>query len=105
MADHEQISTNIKKVIEAADLSELPPHTITDIEKEIRKGAKNIDIQYANALELVHAAYLAAGVERPTPNMVAAWKQYENFIQLAVNQLAKYRGIKGDWRSISPSSI
>ena len=47
----------------------------------------------------------AAGAERPIPNMAAAWKQYEQFIQLAVNQLAKYRGIDGDWRSISPSAI
>lgn len=105
MINHRKISRNIQKILEANDLSELPPNVVSDIEKEVRKGAKDINLPWANALELVHASYLAAGAERPSPNMAAAWKQYEKFIQLAVKQLSKYRGVKGDWRSIAPSAI
>ena len=105
MINHRKISNNIRKILEASDLSELPPHVVSSIEKEVRKGAKDIDLPWANALELVHASYTAAGAERPIPNMAAAWKQYEQFIQLAVSQLAKHRGISGEWRSISPSLV
>lgn len=80
------------------DMSKLPPATIDEIQRLIREGAKNTEEQWANALELVHKAYEIASVERPTPDMSDAWKQYEEMLQLAVKELAKARGIDGDWR-------
>ena len=80
------------------DMSKLPPSTMDDIQRSIREGAKNVEEQWANALELVHKAYEVAEVQRPTPDMKDGWKQYEENLQLAVKELAKARGIDGDWR-------
>lgn len=83
------------------DLSRLSPDVINDIQKNIRDGAENLEQKWANALELVHKAYDVAGVQRPTPDMEEAWKQYEENIQYAVEQLKKARGMDGDWRMSS----
>jgi hypothetical protein len=88
---------------EADDQSTLPENTIKDIQSNIRKGAQDTTQEWANALELVHKAYSVSQVERPTPNMVGAWKQYEENIQYAVSQLSKARGIDGNWRMSSAS--
>lgn len=79
-------------------MNKLPKPTMDEIEKLIRDGAKDQEQKWVNALELVHKAYEVAQVERPTPDMSNAWKQYEEMINLAVKQLAKHRGIEGDWR-------
>lgn len=83
------------------DLSKLPEDVMNEIQKNIRDGAKDLEQQWFNALEVVHKAYSVAGVERPTPDMKEAWEQYEKNIQYGVEQLAKYRGMEGDWRMSS----
>ena len=86
------------------DLTELPGEVMSTIQSNIRKGAKDLQQKWANALELVHKAYQVSQVDRPTPNMKAAWKQYEENITYAVQQLAKARTMNGDWR-MSASSL
>lgn len=83
---------------EGEDMDALPEDVMQEIQKNIRTGAKDTDQLWANALELVHKAYEVSGVQRPTPDMKGAWRQYEENLQYAVSQLSKYRGIKGDWR-------
>jgi len=94
---------NIISLAEGNDLTELPEQGMKDIQANIRKGAQDTTQQWANALELVHKAYEVTGVERPNPNMVAAWKQYEENITFAVEQLSKARGMDADWRMTSAS--
>ena len=86
---------------EATDLSRLPHDVITAIKSNIRKGAEDLQQKWANALELVHKAYEVEGAQRPSPDMDAAWKQYEENLQYAVQQLAKNRGMDDDWRMSS----
>jgi len=86
---------------ESSDLSRLPQDVLTAIKSNIRKGAQDLKQKWANALELVHKAYEVEGAQRPTPDMDAAWKQYEENLQYAVQQLAKNRGMKDDWRMSS----
>lgn len=100
---------------EKTDMSELPPEIIKDLEGNIRKGARDLAQKWANALELVHKAYevgyksetvdaegkkqkIHKPIERPTPQMTGGWKQYEDLIKYAVEQLAKSRGLDDDWR-------
>ena len=83
------------------DLSLLPEETIKTIQKNVRDGAKDLTQNWANALQLVQVAYQVANVERPDPDMAGAWKQYTDMIAYAVEQLAKTRGIDGDWRMSS----
>ena len=83
------------------DMSRLPQEDMRAIQGNIRKGAEDLDQQWANALELVHKAYEVEGIERPRPEMKTAWEQYEENLTYAVQQLAKNRGMDGDWRMSS----
>ena len=86
---------------EADDYDSLPSDVISELQKNIRDGAKDREQLWANALELVHKAYEVAGVQRPTPDLKNAWKQYEENLTYAVQQLAKERGMQDDWRMSS----
>lgn len=86
---------------ESGDLSLLPNDVVVALKKRIRQGAEDQQQRWANALELVHKAYSVEGVVRPDPGMAKAWKQYEEMLQYAVQQLAKNRGMDGDWRMSS----
>lgn len=88
-------------IYEGEDFDDLPEDVMTEIQKNIRNGAKDRQQLWSNALELVHKAYEVTGVQRPTPDMKNAWKQYEENLQYAVEQLSKYRGIDGSWRMSS----
>jgi transcriptional regulator of met regulon len=79
----------------------VPVELIKEIQKNIRDGASNSKLKWANALELTHKAYKVANVQRPFPSMKNAWKQYEENIQYAVQQLATHHGMKADWRMSS----
>lgn len=86
---------------EADDLDALPPDIMDELKKNIRTGSKDITQKWSNALEIVQAAFRVSGCERPTPDLKNAWKQYEELLTYAVQQLAKYRGMDGDWRTTS----
>lgn len=83
----------------STDLSMLPDVVIGEIRSNIRKGAKDLAQDWANALELVHRAYYVSNVKRPTPDQSTAWRQYEELIKFAVKQLADSRGLAGKWRA------
>lgn len=84
-----------------SQLDKIPEDIIKEIQKNIKKGAQDVKLIWSNALELVHKAYEVTSVQRPTPDMPNAWKQYEKNLQYAVEQLSYYRGLKGDWRMSS----
>lgn len=86
---------------QSSDLSRLPVDDMRAIQSNIRKGAEDLDQNWANALELVHKAYSIEGIERPRPDMKSAWEQYEENLSYAVQQLAKNRGMDADWRMSS----
>lgn len=87
---------------EATDpLDTIPEDALAEVQKNIKDGAKDLDQDWANALDLVHKAYDVSGVQRPTPDLRNAWKQYESVLMYAVEMLAKYRGMEADWRMSS----
>lgn len=82
----------------AGDMTALPDKVVDEIKKNIRDGAKDLEQNWANALELTHKAYEVTNVARPTPEQQGAWKQYDTLIAYAVKQLAFFRGLNGAWR-------
>jgi hypothetical protein len=93
--------TLIQKTIEniiTEELDELPGLVVHEIRKNIRKGAKDLEQNWKNALHLLNKAYEVAGVKVPTPENKKAWKQYEELIQYSVKELADARGLDGPWR-------
>ena len=78
--------------------SEIPFETAKEMEDMIKRGANTDEREWSNALELVHFVYNAHGVERPNPDMKEGWEQYQKFIELAVEELSKAKGLDGEWR-------
>lgn len=76
----------------------LPDGTIAEIKNNIRKGAKDQAQDWSSAIELCQKAYQVTGIERPSMTSRGAWKQYEDLVRYAVQQLKKYRGLDGKWR-------
>ncbi len=73
------------------------------IAKYITRGAKNPNMYWVDALQLVHWAYDEAGSVRPTDTHSEEWSTYEDMIDLAVTNLyqATEQGIRDDkWRTI-----
>ena len=94
--------TNLLALSEAKDdLSRLPNDLFKEVQKNIRKGAEDLQQKWANAMELVHKAYEVAAVQRPSPDMKDAWEQYEENIAYAVKQLSDVHGMEADWRMSS----
>lgn len=84
---------------ESDEMTMLPDRVVAEIKKNISAGAKDLEQNWKNALELVHKAYQVSNVGRPTPDQKGAWKQYEDMIQHGVRQLSSNRGLAGAWRS------
>ena len=87
-----------RKDLDARQHTLLPVPVMTALRKRIRKGAEDTNQNWANALELVHTSYENEEVVRPEPSWKDAWKQYEENLAYAVQQLATNRGMDGDWR-------
>lgn len=81
------------------DFTSLPDSVVKEIQGNIRKGAKDLDQKWKNALELVNTAYHVASVKRPGRSQQGAWEQYESLISFAVRQLSATRGLNGGWRT------
>lgn len=77
------------------------------IAKYITRGAKNPNMVWIDALQLVHWAYDEVGTTRPTDTSSDEWATYEDMIDLAVKSLyqATEQGIRDDkWRTILNSA-
>jgi len=74
------------------DASSIPEDTYKEISKNVKKGAEDQEMEWANAMELVNRAYDVSGVERPAPSDKGGWEQYEALLQVAVTSLFDTRG-------------
>jgi len=91
----------LKYLGEAEDLTELPHDVYSELENHIHKGAKDMDKEIVNALELVKEAYKVENVDLPNPAMKKGWEQFTKLLEYATAKLLKFRGIEGDWRMSS----
>jgi hypothetical protein len=88
----------MKSLLEA-DEGAVPELVLKEIKSNIRKGARDLEQKWANALELTNKAYQVTNIQKPLPDNKPGWKQYEEMIAFAVKQLAAARGMDSDWRS------
>jgi len=83
------------------DASSVPEETYKEVSKNVKKGAEDQEMEWANAMELVNRAYEVSGVERPSPAEKGGWEQYEKLLQVAVSALMDTRGTDDNSRFTS----
>lgn len=76
-----------------------PNDTISALKREINTGAKDLETDWENAIELVDHAFRKLEVPKPTLSQRARWDQYQTLIADAVKQLYDARGLGGSWRT------
>lgn len=78
-----------------------PNDTIAALKREINTGAKDLEIDWPNTIELVDHAFKVLKVPKPKLSQKSRWDQYNTLIAYAVRQLYDARGPAGSWRSVS----
>lgn len=84
------------------DGTALPPVKIKEIQHNIRKGAKDLDQNWKDAVHLTRKAYAVSGYDVPPMRDRDAWSQYTHLVTVSVRELHKARGSSGEagkWRS------
>ena len=76
-----------------------PKDTISALKREINKGAKDLEKEWENALELLDHSFKELDVPKPTPQQKERWDQYINLIATVVKDLNEARGLEGNWRT------
>ena len=76
-----------------------PQDTISALKREINTGAKDLDKEWGNALELVDHAFRELDVPKPKPLNKERWEQYNGLIAIAVKDLYEARGLSAPWRT------
>ena len=85
----------------SGDGTALPPVIIKEIQHNIRKGAKDLEQAWRDAVHLCRKAYDVAGHDIPPIADKDAWEQYTHLIAVSVRELHKARGnsgAAGEWR-------
>lgn len=77
--------------------SPFPSNAISALEKRISVLAKDLDVEWKSAAELVDTAFTELDVPKPQSFLVERWKQYTTLLSHAVKQLFNARGLKSGW--------
>lgn len=75
-----------------------PNDTFAALKREINKGAKDLEQDWDNALELVDHSFKELDVPKPKLQQKERWEQYNRLIAAAVKELYDARGLEGSWR-------
>jgi len=77
-----------------------PNDTVSALEKQINKFAKDLERDWKSPMELVSAAFEELEVPKPLASNKERWAQYLELISTAVKNLYDARGFGGNWRTI-----
>lgn len=88
-----------KKVvfIETDPQEAFPADTMSALQKEINKQAKDLEKNWRSAVELVDFAFTELEVPKPLAYLKARWEQYNQLIADSVRSLRDARGMKAHW--------
>lgn len=94
--------TEKKKIVfkETDGLSPFPPNTVSALEKEISSQARDLDLEWKSAAELVDAAFENLEVPKPDATNKNRWVQYVDMLKHAIKELYKSRGLSSGWSKV-----
>lgn len=74
-----------------------PADTMSALQKEINKQAKDLEKQWRSAVELVDFVFAELEVPKPLAYLKDRWAQYNELLADAVTSLRDSRGMKAHW--------
>lgn len=74
-----------------------PADTMSALQKEINKQAKDLEKQWRSAVELVDFVFAELEVPKPLAYLKDRWAQYNELLADAVISLRDSRGMKAHW--------
>lgn len=74
-----------------------PSDTMSALEKEINKNAKDLEKDWRSAVELVDFAFAELNVPKPLAYLKNRWEQYCQLISVSIKALRDSRGMKANW--------
>lgn len=74
-----------------------PADTMSALQKEINKQAKDLEKQWRSAVELVDFVFGELNVPKPLAYLKNRWQQYNELLGYAVTALRDSRGMKAHW--------
>lgn len=74
-----------------------PENTMKDFKREINKRADDPELEWNNAIELVNSIFEDSGIPLPKVFQKEKWRQYEQLLSKAVEDLKEARGLHGSW--------
>lgn len=77
-----------------------PKDTITAIKKRINVYAKDLSMDWDNAVELLDAVLLELNIPKPPAYLKERWRQYQELIEFSVENMHDARGFGGQWNSV-----
>ena len=89
-----------KKIIfvdNGQDLEPFPDLTISALEKDIKKIAKDLEEPVENPIQLVNKAFEDNSVPIPGAYLTKRWAQYMDLLKVAVTALGSARGYRANW--------
>lgn len=88
-----------KKIVfkETDGFSAFPENTMAALEKQVSVLAKDLEVDWKSAAEVVDAAFEELDVPKPQSFLKHRWAQYVELLSHAVKQLHKARGLKSGW--------
>lgn len=88
-----------KKVvfIETDPQEAFPVDTMSALQKEINKNAKDLEKDWRSAVELVDYVFAELDVPKPLAYLKDRWAQYCELLSVAVLALRDSRGMKSHW--------
>lgn len=85
------------KFVETDPQEPFPNDTITYLQKEIGKLARDLTVDWKNPIELVNTAFVNLEVPIPKAYLKERWQQYNNLFGYAIKNLFDARGFGADW--------
>lgn len=83
--------------IETDPQESFPEDTMSALQKEINKQAKDLEKDWRSAIEVVDFAFAELNVPKPMAYLKNRWSQYNELISIAVTALREARGMKAHW--------
>lgn len=83
--------------VETGVRNPFPEDTMKKLKREISKKAEDLEQKWDSPIKLVNSVFKDTDVPIPGAHLKDRWKQYEELIRKAVNELSDSRGIDAEW--------